>query len=105
MLRPQACSDGERTLAGYKAQCELLAEQLELLVAGCEARQQSLICEGEWHGCMAWQAVGRRLLAAAEAASGVERCILPKARVRAVWGPAVAAWRKSDVAGLRQQRA
>ncbi|WIA21771.1 hypothetical protein OEZ85_000930 [Tetradesmus obliquus] len=42
----KACSEGERTLAGYKAQCELLAEQLELLVAGCEARQQSLICEG-----------------------------------------------------------
>jgi hypothetical protein len=33
-------------LCGYKAQCELLAEQLEVLVAGCEARQQSLICEG-----------------------------------------------------------
>jgi Ser/Thr protein kinase RdoA (MazF antagonist) len=43
----QAATDGERTLAGYKAQCELLAEQLELLVAGCEARHQSLICEGE----------------------------------------------------------
>jgi hypothetical protein len=43
----QAATDGERTLAGFKAQCELLAEQLELLVAGCEARQQSLICEGE----------------------------------------------------------
>jgi hypothetical protein len=64
----QASTEGERTLAGYKAQCELLAEQLELLVAGCEARQQSLICEGEqllmsnlmqhplqhcWHACSA----------------------------------------------------
>ncbi|KAF8059755.1 LPA1 [Scenedesmus sp. PABB004] len=39
-------SEGERVLCGYKAQCELLAEQLELLVAGCEARRQSLIVEG-----------------------------------------------------------
>lgn len=31
---------------GYKAQCELLSEHLELLIAGCEARTQSLICEG-----------------------------------------------------------
>eukprot|EP00775_Hariotina_reticulata_P003342 gene3342-3618_t len=41
----------ERVLCGYKAQCELLAEQLEVLVAGCEGRQQSLICEGmSWGG-------------------------------------------------------
>jgi hypothetical protein len=42
----QAASDAERALCGYKAQCRLLAEQLEVLIAGCEARTQSLICEG-----------------------------------------------------------
>lgn len=42
----QVMSDSERTISGYKAQCELLAEQLEVLIAGCEARKQSLICEG-----------------------------------------------------------
>eukprot|EP00879_Flechtneria_rotunda_P028034 GHRR01030108.1.p1 GENE.GHRR01030108.1~~GHRR01030108.1.p1 ORF type:complete len:322 (+),score=79.89 GHRR01030108.1:125-1090(+) len=42
----QLASAHERTLCGYKAQCELLADQLEVLIAGCEARQQSLICEG-----------------------------------------------------------
>lgn len=42
----QVLSSGELAVSGYKAQCELLAEQLEVLIAGCEARQESLICEG-----------------------------------------------------------
>lgn len=42
----QSSSESERALYGYKAQCELLAEHLEQLIAGCEARTQSLICEG-----------------------------------------------------------
>lgn len=37
---------------GYKAQCALLSEHLELLIAGCEARTQSLICEGEAGRCL-----------------------------------------------------
>jgi hypothetical protein len=42
----QATTEGERVLCGYKAQCQLLAEHLQRLIAGCEARTQSLICEG-----------------------------------------------------------
>jgi hypothetical protein len=42
----QATSESELAVYGYKAQCELLSEHLELLIAGCEARTQSLICEG-----------------------------------------------------------
>jgi hypothetical protein len=34
-------------IAGYKAQCALLAEPITALVAACEARCQSLVCEGE----------------------------------------------------------
>jgi hypothetical protein len=37
----------ERVIAGYKAQCALLAEPITALVAACEARCQSLVCEGE----------------------------------------------------------
>jgi hypothetical protein len=36
----------ERTVRGYKTQCELLYEYLSRLVACCEASCSSLICEG-----------------------------------------------------------
>lgn len=42
----QTSSEAERALYGYKAQCGLLSEHLETLIEGCEARMQSLICEG-----------------------------------------------------------
>lgn len=37
---------GDRVIAGYKAQCALLAEPLTALVAASEAACQSLVCEG-----------------------------------------------------------
>lgn len=42
----ESSSEAERALYGYKAQCGLLSGHLETLIEGCEARMQSLICEG-----------------------------------------------------------
>lgn len=33
-------------LQGYKGQCELVLESLQRLIASCEARHESLVCEG-----------------------------------------------------------
>lgn len=36
----------EATIAGYKAQCALLAPHLDALVGRCCAASESLVCEG-----------------------------------------------------------
>ena len=33
-------------MQGYKGQCELVLESLQRLIASCEARRESLVCEG-----------------------------------------------------------
>lgn len=56
-LRPaavQTSSEADRALYGYKAQCGLLSEHLETLIEGCEARMQSLICEGQCVSTAPW---------------------------------------------------
>ncbi|GFR45169.1 hypothetical protein Agub_g6554 [Astrephomene gubernaculifera] len=41
-----APSAHDQAIRGYKAQCELVSEQLEQLICGFEARRQSLVVEG-----------------------------------------------------------
>ncbi|GIL89526.1 hypothetical protein Vretimale_1911 [Volvox reticuliferus] len=43
---PQVPSAHDLAIRGYKAQCELVSEQLEQLICGFEARRQSLVVEG-----------------------------------------------------------
>ncbi|EFJ46166.1 hypothetical protein VOLCADRAFT_105596 [Volvox carteri f. nagariensis] len=43
---PQGLSAHDLAIRGYKAQCELISEQLEQLISGFEARRQSLVVEG-----------------------------------------------------------